>query len=82
LWSVTNSSSVGFVRSSPSHAGRSPVLATKANSDDELIKFLNSSESPISSISEEVSSVNLLLYFTGAQAFSKPRHLYTPWGVI
>ncbi|XP_021929852.1 golgin subfamily A member 5 isoform X2 [Zootermopsis nevadensis] len=53
LRSVSSGSSVGSVRSSPSHGGRSPVLATKANSDDELIKFLNSSEPPIISVSEE-----------------------------
>lgn len=63
LRSVSSGSSVGSVRSSPSHGGRSPVLATKANSDDELIKFLNSSEPPIISVSEEVSCVVLYCYF-------------------
>jgi len=60
----TNSSNDGSVRTSPSLAGRSPVRAQKANSDDELIRFLNSSEPPVSRISEEVSFNILLLYFS------------------
>lgn len=49
----TNGSNDGSVRTSPSLAGRSPVRAQKANSDDELIRFLNSSEPPVNRISEE-----------------------------
>lgn len=60
----TNGSNAGSVRTSPSLAGRSPVRALKANSDDELIRFLNSSEPPVNRISEEVSFSVLLLYFS------------------
>jgi len=60
----TNGSNDGSVRTSPSLAGRSPVRAQKANSDDELIRFLNSSEPPVNRISEEVSFSVLLLYFS------------------
>jgi len=60
----TTGSNDGSVRTSPSLAGRSPVRAQKANSDDELIRFLNSSEPPVNRISEEVSFSVLLLYFS------------------
>jgi len=60
----TNGSNDSSVRTSPSLAGRSPVRAQKANSDDELIRFLNSSEPPVNRISEEVSFSALLLYFS------------------
>jgi hypothetical protein len=59
-----NGSNDSSVRTSPSLAGRSPVRAQKANSDDELIRFLNSSELPVNRISEEVSFSALLLYFS------------------
>lgn len=60
----TNGSNNGSVRTSPCLAGRSPVRAQKANSDDELIRFLNSSEPPVNRIAEEVSFIVLLLYFS------------------
>jgi hypothetical protein len=59
VWSPTNGSNDGSLRASPSLADRSPVRAQKANNDDELITFLNSSEPPVDRISEEVSFVIL-----------------------
>lgn len=53
VWSPTNGSNDGSVRASPSLADRSPVRALKTNSDEELIKFLNSSEPPVDRTSEE-----------------------------
>lgn len=50
-WSATNN--LGFLRSSPSLVSRSPVRQPKTNSDDELIKFLNSSEQPVSILEEQ-----------------------------
>jgi hypothetical protein len=63
VWSPTNGSNDGSVRASPSLADRSPVRALKTNSDEELIKFLNSSEPPVDRTSEEVSFIIFLLYF-------------------
>jgi hypothetical protein len=75
--SVTNGHNLGSVRSSPSLVGRSPVRQPKTNSDDELFKFLNSSEQPVNSMLEEVSYIDFLTYFLVLQAFlflMKPSH--------
>ncbi|PNF30873.1 Golgin subfamily A member 5 [Cryptotermes secundus] len=50
---TTNGNNLRSIRSSPSLVGRSPVRQPKTSSDDELIKFLNSSKQPVSSILEE-----------------------------
>lgn len=63
VWSPASGSNDSSVRASPSLGGRSPVRAPKANGDDELISFLNSSELPVDRVSEEVSFVVVLLYF-------------------
>ncbi|GFG29421.1 hypothetical protein Cfor_02622 [Coptotermes formosanus] len=55
VWSPASGSNDSSVRASPSLGGRSPVRAPKANGDDELISFLNSSELPVDRVSEEVS---------------------------